>query len=358
MMELLFLPFAWTIIAKGEPGFGPYDKNLYLIASFLAWMKVIAMLKSLMDPFAIFIYTLEKIIEDVLPFMLVLGILLAMFIHMFYICEAFDFKIYYDGDIYDDDENVTNSSVAIPPRRLRRRKKGSGNDEDDGLVTHLYSGDDSIHGVKTQIQQILLLFFGVMDDDIGNYRHNQEAPESTIDVVVFFFFLMIMVIIMQNILVAVCCDSFEESMEITDILLWKSTLKSLRKGDQLIKTANGMFARIQAQICPKNTEKDDDDVEESYSYLSLVYETGEALLPTPEDVFDEECEDWEPALATNAMLKAVMNKTLSRRSEKMACRISREKEFDRMAQNLSECATKNIKAKKARMKVKDSMKKK
>uniref|UniRef100_A0A7S2DFG1 Ion transport domain-containing protein n=2 Tax=Octactis speculum TaxID=3111310 RepID=A0A7S2DFG1_9STRA len=221
-------------------------KAITLFATVFVWLKMLALLKDIFEPFSKFICALEQCIVDMLPFMTVLLIMMIMFMHLFFIIEHFN--------------NDTAPEEEVEP---------------------LYYIDDGPDNILSATQQIMLLFFGTFDDDIGRYASGAEKEQ---DAIVFFLFMFIMILIMQNLLIAVVCDSYAESMEAADTLVWKAYLVMLNKGTVMIeevKNIRNLFSRTLG-IDPTNTDK---EKKNSGAFKVFTWLFGQVAI---EDIFDEE----------------------------------------------------------------------
>lgn len=86
---------------------------------------------------------------------------------------------------------------------------------------------------------------------------------------------------MQNLLIAVVCDSYAESMEAADTLVWKANLMMLNKGTVMIEGIRNIFSRTLG-IDPTNT---DEGKKNSGAFKVFTWLFGQVAI---EDIFDEE----------------------------------------------------------------------
>ena len=191
----------WNYLDFAAPGLATYTiyffhqngpsndyNHISAIAALLMWLKFLSLIKALNKEIATFILLLSTIFKDLWSFMFVLGCVMLMFGHAFFLMLG--------GS--KDNESFETGSVTI------------------------------------------MTLYGMV---LGNYEYDDFTDRFTLCLSI--FYMLLVVIVMTNVLIAIVSDSYDSAMVRSSELFWRARLELVAEVSSTFKYIFKCFPTVE-----------------------------------------------------------------------------------------------------------------
>ena len=191
----------WNYLDFAAPGLATYTiyffhqngpsndyNHISAIAALLMWLKFLSLIKALNKEIATFILLLSTIFKDLWSFMFVLGCVMLMFGHAFFLMLG--------GS--KDNESFETGSVTI------------------------------------------MTLYGMV---LGNYEYDDFTDRFTLCLSI--FYMLLVVIVMTNVLIAIVSDSYDSAMVRSSELFWRARLELVAEVSSTFKYVLKCFPTVE-----------------------------------------------------------------------------------------------------------------